>query len=73
MIKMSRYLDHFLRGGFTTLESVAHLSHSDLVRIGVQLVGHQIKLLNEAEQLRAGRQAGAHDLKSQQGHDGFLV
>ncbi|OQR67293.1 ephrin type-B receptor 2-like [Tropilaelaps mercedesae] len=78
MIKMSRYLDHFLRGGFTTLESVAHLGHSDLVRIGVQLVGHQIKLLNEAEQLRLGRQpggggGGGHDVKNQHGHDGFLV
>ena len=65
-IKMERYIDHFLQAGFTTMDQVATLTLKDLVELGVTLVGHQKKIMNSVQTLRA-QMSGA------QVSEGFLV
>ena len=65
-IKMERYIDHFLQADFTTMDQVAALTLKDLVALGVTLVGHQKKIMNSVQTLRA-QMSGA------QVSEGFLV
>lgn len=52
-IKMARYHESFQRGGFTTMEAVSRLTLKDLAALGVVLVGHQKKIMNSVQTLRA--------------------
>ena len=52
-IKMERYRDCFLNAGFATMGQVAALSRKDLVNMGITLVGHQKKIMNSVQTLRA--------------------
>ncbi len=65
-IKMERYIDHFLQAGFSAMDQVAALTLKDLVTLGVTLVGHQKKIMNSVQTLRA-QMSGA------QVSEGFLV
>ncbi|KAM9414407.1 ephrin type-B receptor 4b isoform 3-T3 [Pholidichthys leucotaenia] len=51
-IKMERYEQSFLQGGFTSLDLVSHLTTDDLLRVGVTLAGHQKKILSSIQTLR---------------------
>ncbi|CAM9937848.1 unnamed protein product [Lampetra fluviatilis] len=53
VIKMGRYKDNFAVAGFNHLESVAQMSLDDVIRIGITLVGHQKKILNSIQIMRA--------------------
>ncbi|XP_064459535.1 ephrin type-B receptor 2-like isoform X3 [Ornithodoros turicata] len=64
-IKMSRYLESFQRGGFDTMDAVSRLTLKDLTALGVVLVGHQKKIMNSVQTLRAQMNATMSD--------GFLV
>ncbi|XP_022239231.1 ephrin type-B receptor 1-B-like [Limulus polyphemus] len=52
-LKMSRYLGNFNLANITTMEAVARLTHEDLTNLGVALAGHQKKILNSIQMLRA--------------------
>lgn len=52
-IKMDRYENDFRSAGILSMEDVARLSLKDLVAIGILLVGHQKKILNAVQMLRA--------------------
>ena len=52
-IKMDRYINHFLQYGITTMDRVAQITFQDLVNCGVTLVGHQKKIINSVQTLRA--------------------
>ena len=64
---MERYTDHFLSAGCSTMAQVAALTLKDLVALGVTLVGHQKKIMNSVQTLRAQMCNGA------QVSEGFLV
>ncbi|XP_022243643.1 ephrin type-A receptor 4-like isoform X1 [Limulus polyphemus] len=57
-LKMTRYLENFDHAGITTMEAVARLTHKDLTTLGVTLAGHQKKLLNSVQMLRAQMSEG---------------
>jgi hypothetical protein len=62
-IKMERYSDSFARCGYTTMERVTSITHRDLATtLGVSLVGHQKKILNSVQALRAAHQMQASTL-----------
>ncbi|KAL2091476.1 hypothetical protein ACEWY4_013739 [Coilia grayii] len=44
-MKLSQYNDLFARAGITTMEQVLHLKSEDVKNIGVQLAGHQKKIV----------------------------
>lgn len=44
-IKMERYIDNFIDFGYTELYQIQNLTDSDLVGIGVPLVGHRNKII----------------------------
>ncbi|XP_061097157.1 ephrin type-B receptor 1 [Conger conger] len=52
-IKMTQYRDNFLSSGFTSLPLVSQMTSEDLLRIGVTLAGHQRKILNNIQSMRA--------------------
>ncbi|KAG7457047.1 hypothetical protein MATL_G00242370 [Megalops atlanticus] len=52
-IKMTQYRDNFLSSGFTSLQLVSQMTSEDLLRIGVTLAGHQRKILNNIQSMRA--------------------
>ncbi|XP_037075029.1 ephrin type-B receptor 1-B-like isoform X2 [Pollicipes pollicipes] len=52
-IKMSRYLENLQRAGIASMEAVTRLTHADLPALGVTLVGHQKKIMNSVQALRA--------------------
>ena len=53
-IKMDRYRDNFARCGYTHVNQLKQLTRTDLTtRLGVSLVGHQKKILNGVQALRA--------------------
>jgi ephrin-B len=64
-IKMSRYWPNFEAAGVCSLEQVAKLTPADLDVIGVALLGHQKKILNSVQILRAQMSMNVSD--------GFLV
>ncbi|XP_033097850.1 ephrin type-A receptor 4-like isoform X2 [Anneissia japonica] len=51
-IKMGRYKENFADAGLFKLGEIARLSHSDLPRLGVTLVGHQKKIMKGVEVIR---------------------
>jgi hypothetical protein len=55
-IKMDRYAEQFVGAGIATMDDVAHLTLKDLVNLGVTLVGHQKKIMNSVQTLRAQQQ-----------------
>jgi hypothetical protein len=66
-IKMDRYIDSFLQSGYSTMELVAKITIKDLINMGITLVGHQKKIMNSVQTLRAQISGGA------QVSEGFLV
>ena len=55
-IKMDRYGDNFARCGYTTMDRVASITHRDLaMTLGISLVGHQKKILNSVQAMRAAQ------------------
>lgn len=57
-IKMARYLENFERVGINSIEKVARLSLKDLTAIGVMLAGHQKKIMNSIQTMRAQMSEG---------------
>ncbi|KAJ8007502.1 hypothetical protein DPEC_G00118160 [Dallia pectoralis] len=51
-IKMGRYNELFVETGYTSVEVVAHMTLEDLRRVGVNLAGHQKKILNSIQEMR---------------------
>lgn len=51
-IKMERYEASFLQAGFCSLDVVSQLDTDDLLRVGVNLAGHQKKILSSIQTLR---------------------
>ena len=65
-IKMERYIPAFSQAGIQTMDQACRLTVRDLINVGVTLVGHQKKIMNSVQTLRA-QLAGA------QMSEGFLV
>ncbi|XP_029548307.1 ephrin type-A receptor 5 [Salmo trutta] len=51
-IKMGRYVELFMDSGYTSVEVVSHMTLDDLRRVGVNLVGHQKKIINSIQEMR---------------------
>jgi ephrin-B len=64
-IKMSRYLENFEREEISTMEAVLRLTVKDLTALGITLVGHQKKIMNSIQVMRARISANLSE--------GFLV
>ncbi|KAJ8319751.1 hypothetical protein KUTeg_001338 [Tegillarca granosa] len=67
-IKMEKYIDSFLQNGYRTMEAVTTITVRDLEQLGVTLIGHQKKIMNSIQTLRA-QMYGPHFQMS----EGFLV
>ncbi|XP_022085424.1 ephrin type-B receptor 1-B-like isoform X2 [Acanthaster planci] len=52
-IKMGRYKDTFSQAGYVRLEDIARISQGDLPRLGVNLVGHQKKIMKSIQAIRS--------------------
>uniref|UniRef100_H3CS93 receptor protein-tyrosine kinase n=1 Tax=Tetraodon nigroviridis TaxID=99883 RepID=H3CS93_TETNG len=52
-LRMERYQEEFDRAHLDTLDRVSLLTMEDIQNLGVTLLGHQRKILNAAQQLRA--------------------
>ncbi|XP_061647487.1 ephrin type-A receptor 6 isoform X1 [Phyllopteryx taeniolatus] len=48
-IKMSQYKSNFMAAGYNTLDSVARMSIEDVRRIGVDLIGHQRRIISSVQ------------------------
>ncbi|XP_054266066.1 ephrin type-B receptor 1-B-like isoform X1 [Macrosteles quadrilineatus] len=64
-IKMARYLENFERAGITSMEAVVQLTVQELTALGITLVGHQKKIMNSVQAMRAQISANLSE--------GFLV
>ncbi|KAL1115801.1 hypothetical protein AAG570_006091 [Ranatra chinensis] len=64
-IKMVRYLENFESGGVSSMESVLALNVQELTQLGITLVGHQKKIMNSVQTMRARISANLSE--------GFLV
>uniref|UniRef100_A0A4W5LS23 SAM domain-containing protein n=1 Tax=Hucho hucho TaxID=62062 RepID=A0A4W5LS23_9TELE len=51
-LRMDRYKDQFERAHLDTLDRVSRLTMEDVQNLGVNLLGHQRKITNAAQQLR---------------------
>ncbi|XP_038585908.1 ephrin type-A receptor 5-like, partial [Micropterus salmoides] len=51
-IKMGRYTELFMEGGYSSLETVAQMTSEDLRRVGVNLAGHQKKIITTIQEMR---------------------
>ncbi|XP_036792628.1 ephrin type-A receptor 5 [Oncorhynchus mykiss] len=51
-IKMGRYVELFMDSGYTSVEVVSHMTLDDLRRVGVNLAGHQKKIINSIQEMR---------------------
>ncbi|KAE8299472.1 Ephrin type-A receptor 6 [Larimichthys crocea] len=51
-IKMSQYKSNFMASGYNTLDSVARMSIEDVRRLGVELIGHQRRIISSVQTLR---------------------
>uniref|UniRef100_A0A673AYX9 Ephrin type-A receptor 6 n=1 Tax=Sphaeramia orbicularis TaxID=375764 RepID=A0A673AYX9_9TELE len=51
-IKMTQYKSNFMAAGYNTLDSVARMSIEDVRRIGVELIGHQRRIISSVQTLR---------------------
>ncbi|XP_053704171.1 ephrin type-B receptor 2-like isoform X2 [Synchiropus splendidus] len=52
-IKMGQYKENFANEGYTTFDLVSQMSMEDILRVGVTLAGHQKKILNSIQSMRA--------------------
>ncbi|OWR43724.1 Eph receptor [Danaus plexippus plexippus] len=52
-IKMSRYIEKFRTAGITDMNAVVDLTVHQLASLGVTLVGHQKKIMNSVQSMRA--------------------
>uniref|UniRef100_A0A8C5LQ85 receptor protein-tyrosine kinase n=1 Tax=Leptobrachium leishanense TaxID=445787 RepID=A0A8C5LQ85_9ANUR len=52
-IKMARYTDTFVENGFSSMDAVTQMTLDDLRRFGVTLAGHQKKIMNSIQEIRA--------------------
>ncbi|XP_051805312.1 ephrin type-B receptor 2-like isoform X3 [Acanthochromis polyacanthus] len=52
-IKMGQYKENFTNEGFTSFDVVSQMSMEDIVKVGVTLAGHQKKILNSIQSMRA--------------------
>lgn len=64
-IKMTRYKENFQQAGITTMDAVTRITLKDLTALGVSLVGHQKKIINSIQTMRAQLNANMSE--------GFLV
>ncbi|XP_061774264.1 LOW QUALITY PROTEIN: ephrin type-A receptor 6 [Nerophis ophidion] len=51
-IKMSQYKSNFMAAGYDTLDSVARMSIEDVRRIGVDLIGHQRRIISSIQSVQ---------------------
>ncbi|XP_028988539.1 ephrin type-A receptor 4b isoform X2 [Betta splendens] len=51
-IKMGQYKDNFSSAGYVSLDSVLYISVSELAKMGVNLAGHQKKILSSVQSLQ---------------------
>ncbi|TNN03164.1 hypothetical protein fugu_000193 [Takifugu bimaculatus] len=51
-IKMSQYKSNFMAAGYNTLDSVARMSLEDVRHVGVELLGHQRRIISSIQTLR---------------------
>ncbi|XP_059546862.1 ephrin type-B receptor 2 isoform X5 [Myotis daubentonii] len=52
-IKMGQYKESFASAGFTSFDVVSQMMMEDILRVGVTLAGHQKKILNSIQVMRA--------------------
>uniref|UniRef100_A0A3Q3FFU6 receptor protein-tyrosine kinase n=1 Tax=Labrus bergylta TaxID=56723 RepID=A0A3Q3FFU6_9LABR len=52
-IKMGQYKENFTNEGFTSFDVVSQMTMEDILRVGVTLAGHQKKILNSIQSMRA--------------------
>ncbi|XP_075059777.1 ephrin type-A receptor 5 isoform X3 [Mixophyes fleayi] len=52
-IKMGRYADTFVENGYSSMDAVTQMTLEDLRRFGVTLAGHQKKIMNSIQEMRA--------------------
>lgn len=64
-IKMTRYLENFHSGCINTMDAVVNLTVKELTELGITLVGHQKKIMNSVQNIRAQIRVN--------GPEGFLV
>ncbi|CAG9767808.1 unnamed protein product [Ceutorhynchus assimilis] len=64
-IKMTRYLENFHLGGVNSMDAVVNLTVKELTELGITLVGHQKKIMNSVQNIRAQIRVN--------GNEGFLV
>jgi Eph receptor B1 len=64
-IKMARYIEKFHAANITDMDSVINLTVQQLTLLGIVLVGHQKKILNSVQTMRAQIRVN--------GTEGFLV
>ncbi|XP_061655814.1 ephrin type-A receptor 5 isoform X3 [Phyllopteryx taeniolatus] len=51
-IKMGRYTELFMEGGYASLDTIALMTSEDLRRVGVNLAGHQKKIITSIQEMR---------------------
>ncbi|XP_015219382.1 ephrin type-A receptor 5 isoform X2 [Lepisosteus oculatus] len=51
-IKMGRYTEHFMESGYSSVDAVAQMTLEDLRRLGVNLAGHQKKIISSIQEMR---------------------
>uniref|UniRef100_A0A8C8A0F7 receptor protein-tyrosine kinase n=1 Tax=Oryzias sinensis TaxID=183150 RepID=A0A8C8A0F7_9TELE len=51
-IKMGRYTELFMEAGYSSMETVTQMTSEDLRRVGVNLAGHQKKIITSIQELR---------------------
>ncbi|KAF4078115.1 hypothetical protein AMELA_G00195760 [Ameiurus melas] len=52
-IKMGQYKENFANEGFSCFDAVSQMTLDDILRVGVTLAGHQKKILNSVQMMRA--------------------
>ncbi|XP_030221484.1 ephrin type-B receptor 2 [Gadus morhua] len=52
-IKMSQYKEYFTNEGFNSFSVVSQMTMDDILRVGVTLAGHQKKIFNSVQSMRA--------------------
>uniref|UniRef100_A0A6Q2XTJ7 receptor protein-tyrosine kinase n=1 Tax=Esox lucius TaxID=8010 RepID=A0A6Q2XTJ7_ESOLU len=52
-IKMGQYKDNFANADFTSFDVVSQMTMDDILGVGVTLAGHQKKILNSVQMMRA--------------------
>ncbi|CAM4679718.1 unnamed protein product [Leuciscus chuanchicus] len=52
-IKMGQYKENFANEDLTTFEAVSQMTMEDILKVGVILAGHQKKILNSVQMMRA--------------------